>query len=162
METIPTPKEPEALVQELLSRGKFYKKGFGVLIQGLVCDLDLFYEEGMNQEEKISSMRSTINQMRNIYEQMLIDGLKESPDADLLLNINQKINELTDEVEKIILTKTTTDKAIEILKAIFRPAQEFRKRLHELLNELRTHSGYERWSLRGQDVFGRDWSSFGL
>lgn len=150
---------PETLRDEFLFRGRFYKKGFGVLIQGLICELDLLYEDDGEREKRTEWMRSTLQQMRSIYDQMIEEGLKNSPDADLLTPISEKINVLTTEVERVILTNAPVEEAIEMVRFIFHKAQEFRARLTTLQKQLRTCPGFERTRLSGKDIFGKEWTS---
>ncbi len=157
MEELPSPKSPQELQSEFLQRGAFYKKGFGILVQGLVCDLDLL--DLGERNERVQSIRATINKMTSIYSEMLKEGLSNCPDADLLLPISSKIEELSLECEKIITLATPIDVALEILRFIHAKSMIFRARLQLIQDELRTHAGFEDARLAGTDIFGKKWDS---
>ncbi|OGJ42031.1 hypothetical protein A3J23_02675 [Candidatus Peregrinibacteria bacterium RIFCSPLOWO2_02_FULL_48_14] len=150
--------DPEILHTDFLNRGRFYQKGFAVYIQGLINDLD-FWRSGDRRDELVDDMRHSCFRMKSIYERLIGEGLRECPDADLLLPIDTLIQELSLALEKIILGQTDIEKAIEILRTIFQNSYQFRLRLIALQNELRSCPGYENTRLSGRDIFGKEWAS---
>ena len=125
----------------------------------MINDLDIMQEKS-DKEPNVNSLREQARRMREIYDEMLSEGMQDSPDADLLMFINQKINALIVEMENVILTGSPPDEAFEILKSIFRKAQELRARLRNLQKQLNALPGYERIRIGGKDIFGGEWSSF--
>ena len=154
--------DPQVLHADFLNRGRFYQKGFAVYIQGLVNDLDFWSTPDGNEQraqELSTDMRLYCSQMRSVYDRLVEEGLKESPDADLLLPIHAHIQELSLEVEKIILGQAGIKKALELLQAIFRGGYQFRLRLMTLQESLRSFPGYEQSCLSGIDILGKKWTS---
>ena len=91
----------EKLQQELTERGKYYFKGFGSLLQGLLADLDNITGMGMTPERE-KHAREMLNGIINTYQTIPFERIKDHPDYNLLLEIKEAISRLTLEVETVL------------------------------------------------------------
>jgi len=149
----------EKLRAELQERGRFYFKGFGMILQGVTTHLDII-ETSDRSDDRIQFLMNCVGKMIELYESIPFDEIEESPDHDLLSEIRGAIFLLRDSISDILNENTPFSEGYRIIELIHEKGMFFRKRLQTLLDELRTHEGCKREGLQAIDVInGRVWKS---
>lgn len=149
----------EKLRTELQERGRFYFKGFGVLVQGVTTHLDIIETSGQS-EKRSENLEACVSKMMELYESIPFEEIADSPDYDLLSEIKGAIFLLRDSISNILNGNTPFSEGYRVIELIHEKGMAFRKRLQTLLDELRTHEGCEKEGLQATDVInGRVWKS---
>ena len=105
----------EKLQQELEMRGKYYFKGFGSLLHGVMADLDYFVDFKGGTFEVEKDIREKISRIIGIYQSIPFEQITDHPDYDLLSEINKLIFKLATSVE-FVLSGGGVEESNEIIK----------------------------------------------
>ncbi len=146
----------EKLEQELVIRAKYYFKGFGSYLQGLLADLDNIVEIGRTPERE-KHTRDMIDKMVSLYQSIPFEQITNHPDYDLLLQINDAISRLVPKIETVIGGGKNIDESLELIKLISEKGMEYRNRLSTLLKQINSQPGHEKDGFKITDIHGVDW-----
>ena len=146
----------EKLQQELAIRAKYYFKGFGSYLQGLLADLDNLVEIGRTPERE-QHTREMIDKMVNLYQSIPFEQITDHPDYALLLQIREAISKLVPKVEAVLSGENSIDGSLELIKIISEKGMEYRARLSALLKQINSQSGHEKDGFDITDIHGKVW-----
>jgi len=147
----------EKLQQELAERGKYYFKGFGALLQGVISDLDYF--EGFEATPRVEArIWENLNRITELYKSIPFDKITNHPDYDLLSEIKQLVERLALVVEDTLKNKKSIQESQEIIEAIAKKGNEYKARLIALKKKLNLQPNHEKDGLQVVDIDGIVWT----
>ncbi len=149
----------EKLQQELTTRGQYYFKGFGMLLQELFSNIEIFAVAEATPERK-KLIRFRLKTITDLYAKIPFDQIAAHPDFNLLATIRDAISRLHPAVDEIINGKKDIKEVEAIITVILNNGQAYQARLTDILHELRKQPGHENDGLRSTCVItGKVWNS---
>ena len=144
--------EGEKLKEELELRGKYYFKGFGNLLQGLLANLCNYLEEEPTlKKEKV--IRDQLGKIDGFFRSIPFNKITNHPDYELLSETKDAVCKLIEEVSRILTCKETKiEKSEELIGLILEKGEEYKKTLITLEEKLNLEPDYEKYRLNAINV----------
>ena len=156
MEEIPKIDTTKKLQEELAIRGKYYFKGFGTCLQGILADLG-FCVKFERTPEIAEHARNILNTITKAYQSIPFEQITNHPDYELLKQINEAILKLVPEAEAVLGGKNDIKESWELIKLIAEKGREYQAGLITLMKKINKQPGHEKDGFPVVDLNGKTW-----
>ncbi|MCF7866090.1 hypothetical protein K9L67_00615 [Candidatus Woesearchaeota archaeon] len=149
----------DQLKQEARNMSKYYYKGFGNRLQGILGST-VNYIENINSEENLHKIKKQLTQIKKSYEKIPFENLLKNKNYKPLFETQKLLTNATIELDLIIhKNKTNITNLTNTLERITNEGEIYRTTLKEIISIINNTNIHEPFEIKLYDYEGNKWST---